>query len=499
MKKGKLIVLIFVLAILVAAGIFFVKRFMKKDDGEDGRLVYVESVAMISGHGTGISNRYMGIVESQETKKVDKDDSKKVKEIFVSVGDKVKEGDQLFSYDTDDMQLDLQEMELELDNIKNSIASDYERIEDLVKLRDNAPEDDKLGYTSQINSISADIKQEEYSLSTKELEIERQKESINSAVVFSPMSGTVKKINKDSSNGGYGYNEDTSFITIMADGDFRVKGTISENNIYDITTGMPVILRSRVDENTTWTGTVGKIDLEPQQSGNSDYYYGGGSSGESASKYTFYVKLDSFDGLMLGQHLYIELDYGQGEVKEGINIPSYYFVIEGSDYYLWTRDNNKKIEKRKVSVGDYDEMLDTYQVLDGVKDEDYIAFPDENIKEGCKTTTNYEDIIDQMDYDDNGSNDDGMYDNDMYDGQMNDDGMVDDSYYDNGQDGIMMPDGSISYDIPEGSDQDSVIYDGADVPVEGADTPSDGSDVPGDGDDTPDKDTDGSDGKDGGE
>ena len=204
MKKGKLIVIFIVLAILIAAGIFFVKRFMKKDKTEGGRLVYVESVASISGYGTGLSNRYMGIVESQETKKVEKDSTKKVKEIFVNVGDKVKEGDQLFSYDTENMKLDLQEMELELDNIKNSISSDYQRIEDLVEQRDKAPDDDKLGYTSQINNIQAEIKQEEYEKSTKELEIERQKESIESAVVYSPMSGTIKKINKDGGSDRYG-------------------------------------------------------------------------------------------------------------------------------------------------------------------------------------------------------------------------------------------------------------------------------------------------------
>jgi HlyD family secretion protein len=101
MKKGKIIVILLVLAILVGAGIFFVKKFLKKDNTEDGRLVYVESVASITGHGTGISNRYMGVVEAQETKKVDKDDSKKISEIFVNVGDSVKEGDQLFAYDTE--------------------------------------------------------------------------------------------------------------------------------------------------------------------------------------------------------------------------------------------------------------------------------------------------------------------------------------------------------------------------------------------------------------
>lgn len=486
MKKGKIIVILIILAVLIGAGIFFVQRFLKKDDKEEGRLVYVESVAMITGHGTGISNRFMGIVEAQETKKVEKDDTKKINEIFVNVGDSVKEGDPLFSYNTEDMKLDLQQLELELDNIKNSIESDRSRINDLAEQREKVPDEDKLSITSQINNISATIKQEEYELSTKQLEIERQKEAIDSAVVSSPMSGTVKKINKNSESGG-GYNDmdtDNSFITIMADGDFRIKGTVSENNIYDLTVGMPVIIRSRVDENMIWNGTISKIDLEPQQNNNSEYYYGGGM-GESASKYTFYVKIDSFDGLMLGQHLYIEMDYGQGEVQEGLNIPSYYFVIDGSDYYIWVRDKDKKIEKRKVTVGEYDEGLDTYEILSGLTEDDYIAFPDVNVKEGNKTTTNYEDIIDQMNDQgesfDGGMSDDGMIDDGMYENAMPDGEMIpEDGMFDNGmpEDGMYeLPDGSMSSD-PNGvldSTGEEITEQGngtvpEDLPVDGADS-----------------------------
>ncbi len=479
MKKGKIIVILVILAVLVGAGIFFVQRFLKKDKGDDGRLVYVESVASITGHGTGLSNRYMGIVEAQETKKVEKDDSKKIAEIFVSVGDRVNEGDQLFSYDTEEMKLDLQEMELELDSIENSIASDKQRINDLYEQREKVPDEDKLSITSQINNITAELKQEEYDLSTKELEIERQKEAIESAVVFSPMSGTVKKINKDSNQSGYGYGDgsDNSFITIMADGDYRIKGTVSENNIYELTSGMPVIIRSRVDENKTWNGTISKIDLEPQQQGGDEYYYG--KMGESTSKYTFYVKINSFDGLMLGQHLYIEMDYGQGEVKEGLNIPSYYFVTENGEYYLWVRDDNKNIEKRKVSVGEYDENLDVYEVLSGITDSDYIAFPDDTIKDGYKTTTNYEDIMDQMDIPDGGDYGDDMYDDSIYDDGKYDEQMMPDDdmqYIPTGDDGsYMLPDGSMSDDAGN-MDEIATVEDNSDnidgsekLPVEGSD------------------------------
>ena len=47
----------------------------------------------------------------------------------------------------------------------------------------------------------------------------------------------------------------------------------------------------------------------------------GGSDVSTASKYPFYVTLDSSDGLLMGQHVYIEPDHGQGQRQEGIHLP----------------------------------------------------------------------------------------------------------------------------------------------------------------------------------
>ena len=44
--------------------------------------------------------------------------------------------------------------------------------------------------------------------------------------------------------------------------------------------------------------------------------------------------------------------------------------------------------KRQVTVGEYYEAEDTYEILEGLAAEDYIAFPQEDLKEGMKTTRN---------------------------------------------------------------------------------------------------------------
>ena len=45
-----------------------------------------------------------------------------------------------------------------------------------------------------------------------------------------------------------------------------------------------------------------------------------------------------------------------------------------------------KLEKRTVTVGTFDETYNTYEILDGLAAEDYIAFPEDGMEEGDPTT-----------------------------------------------------------------------------------------------------------------
>ena len=107
----------------------------------------------------------------------------------------------------------------------------------------------------------------------------------------------------------------------------------------------------------------------------------------SSSKYPFYVELDSTDGLILGQHVYLEvLTEGEGEQPDFSLSSAFFCFEEDGSAYVWA-EKKGKLEKRSVTLGAYDEMLDTYGVLDGLTAEDYIAFPDEQVcRVGAPTT-----------------------------------------------------------------------------------------------------------------
>lgn len=459
MKKKGIIILIVVLLVLAgAAGAIYYVLHNKKASNEE--LVYATKISDLNGGYDLTESRYMGTVESQEVKGVNRDSDKKVKELYVKEEDEVKAGDVLFEYDTESMELQLRQLELELTSINNNIATLNQQIASLTAEKAAAPAEEQLSYSAQIQNLQAQVNQANYDASAKQLEIDRQKLSMENTKVVAPMDGIIKTINENNStsssdnNSNYDNNNNNSsdstsnaYITIMAKGDYRIKATASELTVRSMSEGQSMIVRSRVDD-STWTGTVTKIDLEHPDNGNNDGNYMG-SGGTTATKYPFYISLDSTDGLMLGQHVYVEADYGQGDVKEGLWLDEYYIMQEDDGAYVWAENAKGYIEKRKIELGEYDENMMRYQILSGLTEDDYIAYPEDRVKEGMKVTHNYEDVV-VDDTEDGGSIDDGSYD----DGSS-DDGSSDDGYIDGYTDDGILDDGSIN-NIDDGANTDGI-------------------------------------------
>ncbi len=386
-KIGIIIGVIVVIAGALAGG-FFLKDKLGSGSGSSDDKVYVQSVSSIVNQASGVVNRFNGVVESQETYEVKVDTDRKVKEVNVEVGDEVKTGDVLLTYDTDEQTTQIKQAKLELEEMQDEIDNTTQQINTLVAERDKAAEEDKFDYTTQIQSQQNTIQQKKYDMEAKQLEIDKLQKKIDESTVVSEVDGVVKSINNGQSS-----DSSDAYMTVMQTGDYRVKGTINEQNVWSLSEGQSVILRSRVDDSVTWTGTITKIDTENQVQDNNNSY--SDSSTEQATKYPFYVQLDSSENLILGQHLYIELDEGQQEVKEGIWLYSYYIVQEdGEDPYVWADNGKGKLEKRTVELGEHDESLDEYEVTSGLAMDDMIAAPMTGLYEGVKTVTN----ADEVDY-----------------------------------------------------------------------------------------------------
>nr|WP_295279462.1 biotin/lipoyl-binding protein [uncultured Blautia sp.] len=386
-----------------AGGWYYYKEYYSNSAAASGEVAYVTKISTLLGEDSGVLNRFAGVVEAQETVKVNIESGRTVTEVKVKTGDEVKKGQLLFEYDLSSIEDSLKEAQLALDRLKNEALSLNEQIATLEKEKKKANKNSQLSYTIEIETNKMNLKKNEYDQVSKQAEIDKLQAATTNTEVRSEIDGVIQKIDTsklgsddgdtldDSMGADYGSSDssDNAFITILSTGAYRIKGQVNEQNRNTVVPGSAVIVRSRVDENQIWHGTMGAVDEQNSSNSSNSNSYWGMSSGDdttSSSTYPFYVTLDSSEGLMLGQHVYIEMDEGQEEQKKGIWLGDYYIVDADTDNpYVWAVDSRGRLEKRPVILGQHDENLSEYEIADGLTENDSIAFPSDSLVEGMNT------------------------------------------------------------------------------------------------------------------
>ena len=381
-KKRIWITVVTVLVIAgIIGGVIWANRSDSQQPQDDTVLVtQVSEIMGLSSSQQGLQSRFAGVVEPQKTLEIQLQEGMTVAEVLVEEGQTVKEGDPLFRYDTAETTMNLEQQKLELEKLNNTIESQRQKIAELEKEKQNASEDMQLQYTMEIQESTASLKQTEYDAKVKSMEIEKTQASIDQAIVTSTMAGVVQSIQSSTEQMGGENASQQSFITILAQGEYRVKGTINEQNMYQISTDMPVMIRSRVQEDQVWTGHISEIDTQSPVQNQSGY--GNTDAMQQSSDYPFYVTLDSYDGLMLGQHVYIEIGQTSTPHTEGVWLYEGYLISEeDGSYSVWV-DAQGQLEKRTVTLGEYDEALGQYEITEGLEQSDRIAWPEKRLQEG---------------------------------------------------------------------------------------------------------------------
>lgn len=375
-KKTKIIILISACLLIVVIGIYYL--FPKESSNGN---IYVQKVSTIIGS-SYTENRYSGVVESSETVDINQDGNKSITDMYVKEGQKVSKGDKLFSYDTTEAANSIAQKKLDIEAQNNEIAAQNNTIEDYKAELNKGG--DKVEIQARINDASYAIRQAQNTIKATQTEIDQLNKQIENSTVLSTIDGIIKEVNKDGGTDESGNQK--PLVSITQTTDFRVKGSISEMGT--ISEGTSVIVKSRVNEDQIYKGTVTKVETEPQSNSNNNFY--GADSSESASKYPFYVSLDNNKGLMLGQHVYIEVDNGQSTKKKGIWLDASFIVSDDNgNSYVWVSERGK-LKKRKVELGKTDEETYTTKIKSGLNVDDYIAWADDSYSEGMKTTTEYQ-------------------------------------------------------------------------------------------------------------
>ena len=392
--KKKIVIFVLVAAVIAGAGFGVYKSGLlnrgSAAGGDSSAEIYVMSLSSIMGTSSSYSsNVFMGVVEGQESTSITKSSDREVDQIFVSEGDSVSVGTPLFSYKTDSFVADNTQQQFTIEGYNLQIADDVRAIEkkqkELEKIKGQTDEDKEKreNLNNEITDLQTNIAITQNSIKQTNSKIEENNKKINNAIVNSTVDGVITKIADDTNP----YTTDGSFITILASKEMRVKGQINEQNVWAINIDEPVTLRSRVDSNQTWKGTITKIDTESKQESNNNSYSGGSSEDTSSTKYPFYINLESSDGLMMGQHLYIELGQTGGQevdFSNGTYLYDYYIAYdESGNPFVWASEGGKLV-KKQIELGDYNEEQMVYSVT-GIDNDTLIAYPMEDYSEGMHT------------------------------------------------------------------------------------------------------------------
>lgn len=391
-KKKSIVVACILCAVLAAAAAGWMFLRPMGIGAENGEGVWVQSVSTLSNMGTlGADNYFAGIVETQQTVKIQRDTNRTLKDTYVQTGDTIQKGEKLFEYDSQESEMALEKAKIEAQQLQNSISSYQSQLETLQKqLNQASSTEEKLTLTEEIQNMEATISQTQYDLKVKQLEVEEQEKSQQETVVLSPIDGVVKSVG---SNNGYSDGSDSAYITLMSLGDFRVKCSINETNMGSVAEGDIVTVYSRVDDTKTWTGTVAQIETGAVEEDNTDgsmgYSDGSGNEMLQSSSYAFYVTLDNEDGLLIGQHVYVKSGLPQTTEESGesdepaLTLSEDYLVIEeNGDAYVWVANSRGKLEKRSVTLGEHREESYCYVIEDGLTADDYVAYPDPSLEGG---------------------------------------------------------------------------------------------------------------------
>ena len=358
--------------------------------------INVEQAGMLASAATG-SDKFAGMVVSENVVDIERDTEKQIEELYVAVGDVVRVNEKLFEYDTDTLSLTIDKQQLELDKLnqqikehttqKTAIEKEIKTLNDQIKKEKNKTEKTRLQdllATQQMRLQSANIEltAANYEKKTLQAEMNYNKDMLKNAVVRSPIKGTVRSVNENGS----------PYITIQQAGAFQVKGMLNELSLGSgIMEGVSVTILSRTDPTASWTGMVSLVDYNNAGTEEQDNMFGGGDAMSTSTSYPFYITLDSTEGLLLGQHVYIQIS-AAAVGDDLLRIPEHYVMDVLMDEETWTttgtvwgvNPETGKLTKVTVTLGEYDPTYGTYVILEGITAESYLADPtDPGVKEGA--------------------------------------------------------------------------------------------------------------------
>ncbi|MED3469442.1 efflux RND transporter periplasmic adaptor subunit [Bacillus thuringiensis] len=309
----------------------------------------------------------------------------KVKNIVVTEGQEVEKGTKLFSYDNEE--INLQMKQTELDQKMASIRYDQgkKKIDSLKteikKARDSgATKEVTNPMEEQINELEMQQKTIELEKEKSQLQIEQLKQKQKDFTIYSNFAGVVQKLDKDAAQspsqsiGEHG----KAFLQIASKEPFQIQGTLTELQKSQIQKDQTFTVTAKANNKKKWTGKITEVSEFPT-SAEMAQTAGTGEGTQNISQYTYKASLDGQEGLSPGYHVSLQVNL---ENKTMIAVPSKSIVEKNEDTFIYVEDKGK-LHKQNVKKGSIDG--DWTEILEGVKvGRKVVKNPSDNIYDGME-------------------------------------------------------------------------------------------------------------------
>jgi HlyD family secretion protein len=309
----------------------------------------------------------------------------KIKKVNVSVGDKVKIGDVLIGYETQDLASTVSQAQIQYNNailskkdLSNQNASIKSKISDLDKeiaileKSENPTDKAKLETSKQqkngLSTISTEkLKQSDNAIKSAEISLSSAKQNVanNKSTIVATNAGVVTKVNAIVGSVGNGME---AAVVVQDLEDLKATASLGKYDANKVKIGQKVNIKNGVN---TYSGTISFIDPAANK-----------AVGVTGSEITLGVEIDILDKAPdLKIDFDVDVDILVEEVAKAIKIPSEALKIEKGNKYLVYVVKEDMVSELKVTVGTQSDT--EVQITKGVKTGDKVILnPSTSIKEG---------------------------------------------------------------------------------------------------------------------
>ena len=218
----------------------------------------------------------------------------------------------------------------------------------------------------------------ELDLKKAQLEYETLQYELSNGVVYSQINGEVKAVRDPDE----ALAEQMPVVLVSGGGGYYVTGALSEVELEAISVGDTVSVMSWQSYSQTEAEIV-SISEYPVEQGSGYYHWSQGN--DNSSLYPFTVYLDEETPVREGE--WVNITYNPfGSDASGMFLNNMFIRREGGRSFVFVMGEDGRLEKREIVTGR--SLWGSYtQVLDGLSQEEYIAFPfGRSLRPGAKTT-----------------------------------------------------------------------------------------------------------------